>query len=281
MSSSETLLARRKLVNLAMMGLCSGAAGLAILVLALILWHLVSRGIAALSPDIFTRTTPPPGSPGGLLNPILGSLAMSAAGIAVAAPLGVLSGTYLAEYGRYSRVAQVVRFVNDILLSAPSIIVGLFVYSVMVVPMSHFSGWAGAAALALVAVPVIVRTTEDVLRMVPATLREAAFALGVPYWRFIVNVAWRAAKSGIVTGILLAVARISGETAPLLFTALNNQFLSTDMNGPTASLPVVIFQFAMSPYRDWQQLAWAGALLVSVAVLLINVLARWLARQRA
>lgn len=280
MISSEALLARRKLVNLAMMALCSGAAGLAILVLALILWHLVSRGVAALSPDIFLLTTPPPGSPGGLLNPILGSLAMSAAGIAVAAPLGVLSGTYLAEYGRYSRVAQVVRFINDILLSAPSIIVGLFVYSVMVMPMHHFSGWAGAAALALVAVPVIVRTTEDVLRMVPATLREAAFALGVPYWRFIVNVAWRAARSGIVTGILLAVARISGETAPLLFTALNNQFLSTDMNGPTASLPVVIFQFAMSPYRDWQHLAWAGALLVSATVLLINVLARWLARQR-
>jgi len=281
LSNGETLLARRKLVNLVMMGLCSGAAGLAILVLALILWHLVSRGLAAISPDIFTRTTPPPGSPGGLLNPILGSVAMSAAGIAVAAPLGLLSGTYLAEYGRYSRVAQVVRFINDILLSAPSIIVGLFVYSVMVVPMSHFSGWAGAAALALVAVPVIVRTTEDVLRMVPATLREAAFALGVPYWRFIVNVAWRAARSGIITGILLAVARISGETAPLLFTALNNQFLTTDMNAPTASLPVVIFQFAMSPYRDWQQLAWAGALIVSATVLLINVLARWLARQRA
>lgn len=271
---------QRQFANLAMMGACAFAAFLAVLVLALILWHLLMRGFDALTLDTFTMTTPPPGSKGGLLNPILGSLAMTGAGIAVAAPLGVLSGTYLAEYGRHSRVAHGVRFINDILLSAPSIIIGLFVYSVMVVPMSHFSGWAGAAALALVAVPVIVRTTEDVLRLVPASLREAAFALGVPYWRFIVSVAWRAARTGILTGILLAVARISGETAPLLFTALNNQFFASSMNAPTASLPVVIFQFAMSPYHDWQRLAWAGALLISATVLLINVLARWLARQR-
>lgn len=282
MIASEALLARRKLVNLVMMALCTGAAALAILVLALILWHLVSRGVAALSPDILLRTTPPPGSPGGLLNPILGSLAMSAAGIAVAAPLGLLSGTYLAEYGRYSRVAPAVRFVNDILLSAPSIVVGLFVYSVMVMPMHHFSGWAGAAALALVAVPVIVRTTEDVLRMVPATLREAAFALGVPYWRFIVNVAWRAAKSGIVTGILLAVARISGETAPLLFTAFGNEFFSLDIGGAISAVPLTMYKFAGSGFENWEQLAWAGALLVTLFVLTTSLLARFiLLRKRA
>jgi len=269
---------RRRIANLAMMGLCAFAALAAVAVLALILWKLAASGVSALTWDIVRESTPPPGSRGGLLNAILGSLMMSAAGIAVAAPLGVMAGTYLAEYGRNSRLAHGVRFINDILLSAPSIIAGLFVYSLMVVPMGHFSGWAGAAALAVVAVPVIVRTTEDVLRLVHPALREAAFALGIPYWRYIVAIAWRSARSGIVTGILLAVARVSGETAPLLFTALNNQFLSTNMNAPTASLPVVIFQFAMSPYRDWQRLAWAGALLISAAVLAVNLVARRMAR---
>ncbi|MGE4528685.1 MAG: phosphate ABC transporter permease PstA [Rhodospirillaceae bacterium] len=274
------LSARRRWRNRILMGLCGAAAATALLALALILWRLVLGGGAALSWDILRLTTPPPGSKGGLLNPILGSLAMSGAGIAAAAPLGVLAGTYLAEYGRHERLAHAIRFINDILLSAPSIIIGLFVYSLLVVPMGHFSGWAGALALALVAVPVIVRTTEDVMRLIPASLREAAVALGIPYWRFIVSVAWRSARVGILTGILLAVARISGETAPLLFTALNNQFLASGMNAPTASLPVVIFQFAMSPYADWQELAWAGALLISASVLLLNICARFLARRR-
>jgi len=212
-----------------------------------------------------------------LANAILGSLAMTGAAIVVAAPVGVLTGTWLAEYARRSKLAAAVRFLNDTLLSAPSIIIGLFVYALMVLPMGHFSGWAGAVALALIAVPVIVRTTEDMLVLVPDQLREAAVALGVPYWQVIMRVTWRAALKGIGTGVLLAVARISGETAPLLFTALNNQFLTVDMNGPMPSLPVAIFQFAMSPYRDWQQLAWAGALVISASVLMLNIVARTMA----
>jgi phosphate transport system permease protein len=202
---------------------------------------------------------------------------MTLIAIVAATPIAVLAGTYLAEYGRGSRLGQMVRFLNDTLLSAPSIIIGLFIYGVMVIPAGHFSGWAGAAALALIALPIIVRTTEDMMRLIPDSLREAAVALGCPYWRMVVSVGWRAARSGILTGILLAVARISGETAPLLFTSLNNQFVTTDMNAPMASLPVVIFQFAMSPYRDWQRLAWAGALLITFGVLLLNVVARTIA----
>ena len=225
----------------------------------------------------FLEPTPPPGSKGGLANAIIGSLVMTGLGIVIATPLGVLTGSYLAEYARRSKLAVIVRFVNDTLLSAPSIIIGLFVYAIVVVPMGHFSGWAGGVALALIATPVIVRTTEDMLLLVPDQLREASVALGMPLWRAIVKVSWRAASKGILTGILLAVARISGETAPLLFTALNNQFMTFDINRPMPSLPVAIFQFAMSPYKDWQELAWAGALLISVSVLLLNILARTMA----
>ncbi|WP_372088136.1 phosphate ABC transporter permease PstA (plasmid) [Tistrella mobilis] len=271
---SPARLRQRRLVNLVMTGLCTAAALAALLVLALILWELVIRGAGALSLDVFTRATPPPGSRGGLLNAILGSLSMTAAAIAVATPVGVLTGTWLAEYGRDSRIAGIVRLFADTLLSAPSIIVGLTVYVLIVVPLGHFSGWAGAAALALIAVPVIVRTTEDMLALVPDQLREAAVALGMPRWRMIAGVTWRAAASGILTGVLLAIARIAGETAPLLFTALNNQFYAYDLSGPTPSLPVVIFQFAMSPYRDWQDLAWAGALLIAAGVLLLSITAR-------
>jgi len=271
---SPARLRRRRLVNLVMTGLCTAAALAALLVLALILWELVIRGAGALSLDVFTRATPPPGSRGGLLNAILGSLSMTAAAIAVATPVGVLTGTWLAEYGRDSRAAGLVRLFADTLLSAPSIIVGLTVYVLLVVPLGHFSGWAGAVALALIAVPVIVRTTEDMLALVPDQLREAAVALGMPRWRMIAGVTWRAAAGGILTGVLLAIARIAGETAPLLFTALNNQFYAWDLTGPTPSLPVVIFQFAMSPYRDWQDLAWAGALLIAAGVLLLSITAR-------
>jgi phosphate transport system permease protein len=240
----------------------------------LILGKLVIAGVAALSPRIFTEGTPAPGGKGGLINAILGSAAMTLIAIMAATPIAILAGTYLAEYGRGSRLSHIIRFLNDTLLSAPSIILGLFIYSVMVIPAGHFSGWAGAASLALIGLPVIVRTTEDMMRLVPDSLREAAVALGCPYWRMIVSIGWRAARPGILTGILLAVARISGETAPLLFTALNNQFVTTNMNAPMASLPVVIFQFAMSPYPDWQNLAWTGALLITLSVLLLNVVAR-------
>jgi len=268
---------RRRLINRLMTGLFLLATAIAVGALVVILWKLVVAGVAALSPMIFLRGTPAPGGKGGLINAILGSVAMTLIAIVVATPIAVLAGTYLAEYGRSSRLGSIVRFLNDTLLSAPSIIIGLFIYGVMVLPAGHFSGWAGAAALAVIALPVIVRTSEDMMRLIPDSLREAAVALGCPYWRMVVSVGWRAAKSGILTGILLAVARISGETAPLLFTSLNNQFVTTDMNAPMASLPVVIFQFAMSPYRDWQTLAWAGALLITLGVLLLNVVARTIA----
>jgi len=264
----------RNIINTMMTGLFMLATAIAVGALVLILGKLVLAGAAAFSPDLFTKGTPAPGGKGGLLNAILGSAAMALIAIMVATPLAVLAGTYLAEYGRRSRLGQIVRFLNDTLLSAPSIIIGLFIYGVMVIPAGHFSGWAGAAALALIALPVIVRTTEDMMRLIPDTLREAAVALGCPYWRMIVSIGWRAARPGILTGVLLAVARVSGETAPLLFTALNNQFVTTDMNAPMASLPVVIFQFAMSPYQDWQNLAWAGALLITFSVLFLNVVAR-------
>jgi phosphate transport system permease protein len=224
--------------------------------------------------------TPPPGSDGGLLNPIVGSLIMTGIAVLIGTPIGILAGTYMAEYGRYSPLTTVVRFINDILLSAPSIIVGLFVYEVMVYPMGHFSAIAGAAALALIVIPVVVRTTEDMLLLVPNTLREAAFALGVPRHRIIAQIVYRAARAGMLTGVLLAIARISGETAPLLFTALNNQFWSVNLNAPMASLPAVIFQFALSPYKDWQQLAWTGALIITIAVLALSIIARALAGAR-
>jgi len=269
--------ARRHLVNYVVIALSVMATGFGLLWLILVLSTLLINGIGAITPSLFAQMTPPPGSSGGLLNAIAGSVMMTAIATAIGTPTGILAGTFLAEYARPSRFGEVVRFVNDILLSAPSIIVGLFVYQVMVVRMGHFSAWAGAAALAIIVVPVVVRTTEDMLRLVPATLREAAVALGAPKWKVIVMVAYRAAMQGMMTGVLLAVARISGETAPLLFTALNNQFWSSDLNAPMANLPVVIFQFAMSPYADWQTLAWGGALLITAAILLLNISARTLA----
>jgi phosphate transport system permease protein len=270
----------RRRNNTIVMGLCMAASafGLAflVLILAALLWH----GLWGFTPAVFTEMTPPPGASGGLLNAIMGSLIMTVLGLAIGAPLGMLAGTYMAEYGRYSRLTTVVRFINDILLSAPSIIIGLFIYEVLVVRMGHFSGLAGALALAVIVVPVVVRTTEDMLLLVPGPLREAAAALGLPRSYVITRIAYRAASAGLITGVLLAVARISGETAPLLFTALNNQFWSTDLNAPMASLPAVIFQFALSPYKDWQQLAWTGALIITFAVLALSILARVLARQR-
>jgi phosphate transport system permease protein len=247
-----------------------------VVILGVLLW----KGFSGLSLDVFTQMTPPPGAAGGLLNPIVGSLMLTALAVLIGTPIGMLAGTYMAEYGRYSPLSSVVRFINDILLSAPSIIVGLFVYEIMVAPMGHFSGWAGAVALAVIVIPVVVRTTEDMLNLVPNTLREAAAAIGVPRAVVIARVCYRAARAGMITGVLLAVARISGETAPLLFTSLNNQFWSLDLNAPVASLPAVIFQFALSPYRDWQRLAWTGALIITLAVLALSIFARALAAPR-
>jgi phosphate transport system permease protein len=268
------LYTRRRLLNYLVVGLSLGATGFGLLFLAFVLGTLLTNGIGGLSLTLFTQATPPPGSAGGLINAICGSLAMTAIATLVGTPTGILAGTFLAEYAHNSRLGEIVRFINDILLSAPSIIVGLFVYTVLVVPMGHFSAWAGSVALAIIMIPVIVRTTEDMLNLVPSALREAAAALGAPKWKIIVTVTYRSAVQGMLTGVLLAVARISGETAPLLFTALNNQFWSTDLNRPMANLPVVIFQFAMSPYADWQTLAWAGALLITAAILVLNVGAR-------
>jgi phosphate transport system permease protein len=250
--------------------------GWLVLILGVLLWE----GFSGLSLKVFTEMTPPPGADGGLLNPIFGSLIMTGLAVAIGTPVGILAGTYMAEYGRYARTTSVVRFINDILLSAPSIIVGLFIYEVMVAQMGHFSGWAGAVALAVIVVPVVIRTTEDMLLLVPNPLREAAAALGMPRAYIIRHVAYRAAKAGIVTGVLLAIARISGETAPLLFTALNNQFWSHNLNAPMASLPAVIFQFALSPYADWQKLAWTGALIITLAVLTLSIVARALTGSR-
>ena len=257
-----------------------GAACFGLTWLLLILTVLVVKGVGGLSPSVFSEMTPPPGGEGGLLNPIMGSLIMTIMAVLIGTPLGIMAGTYMAEYGRYSKLTMIVRFINDILLSAPSIVIGLFVYELMVATMGHFSAWAGAVALAIIVIPVVVRTTEDMLLLVPNTLREASAALGLPQWLVIRHVAYRAARAGITTGVLLAVARITGETAPLIFTALNNQFFSWDLNAPMASLPVVIFQFALSPYEDWQQLAWTGALLVTAAVLALSILARMLASKR-
>jgi len=248
--------------------------------LVLILGALLWEGFSGLSLAVFTEMTPPPGSSGGLLNAILGSLIITTLAVLIGTPVGILAGTYMAEYGRHDRLTSVVRFINDILLSAPSIVIGLFIYEVMVAPMGHFSGYAGAVALAVIVMPVVVRTTEDMLLLVPNQLREAAAALGMPRAFIIMRVCYRAAKAGMITGILLAIARISGETAPLLFTALNNQFWSTDLNAPTASLPVVIFQFALSPYKEWQALAWTGALLITLTVLTLSILARVLSASR-
>jgi phosphate transport system permease protein len=274
----SALYRKRRRRNAIATGLMIGATGLGLGWLVVILGVLVWNGIGGLSLAVFTENTPPPGAAGGLLNPIVGSLLLTLGAVAVGTPLGILAGTWMAEYGRYARLTPVVRFVNDILLSAPSIVIGLFVYEILVAPIGHFSGYAGAAALALIVVPVVVRTTEDMLRLVPNELREAAASVGMPRSVLITRLVYRAAATGLLTGVLLAIARISGETAPLLFTALNNQFFSLNMGQPVASLPVVIFQFALSPYKDWQELAWAGALIITLAVLALSITARTLAR---
>ncbi|HXL47754.1 MAG TPA: phosphate ABC transporter permease PstA [Xanthobacteraceae bacterium] len=274
------LYAARRRRNRIMMGLSLAATlmglGWLVAILAVLLWE----GLSGLSLAVFTEMTPPPGAAGGLLNPIVGSLFLTILAVLIGTPVGILAGTYMAEYGRHDRVTSVVRFINDILLSAPSIVVGLFIYEVMVAPMGHFSGLAGAVALAVIVIPVVVRTTEDMLILVPNQLREAAAALGTPRAFVITTVCYRAAKAGMITGVLLATARISGETAPLLFTALNNQFWSTNLNAPMASLPTVIFQFALSPYKDWQALAWTGALIITFTVLALSIVARALAASR-
>jgi phosphate transport system permease protein len=242
--------------------------------LVLILGALLWKGFGGLSLRVFSEMTPPPGSSGGLLNPIFGSLILTGLAVLIGTPIGILAGTYMAEYGRYARLTSIVRFINDILLSAPSIVVGLFIYEIMVAPMGHFSGLAGGVALAVLVIPVVVRTTEDMLTLVPNSLREAATSIGLPRSLTITRICYRAARAGMLTGVLLAVARISGETAPLLFTSLNNQFWSTNLNAPMASLPAVIFQFALSPYKDWQALAWTGALIITLAVLALSITAR-------
>ena len=271
------LYARRRLVNSVALTVATAAAAFGLVWLIWILGTLFYNGISAINLGIFTEMTPPPGDKGGLLNAIFGSIILTIGATLLSAPIGMLAGTYLAEYGKKGVLAETVRFINDILLSAPSIVVGLFIYEVLVVPMGHFSAWAGIVVLAVIAIPVIVRTTEDMLTLVPNGLREAAAALGTPMWKVIVTIAYRAARNGIITGILLAIARVSGETAPLLFTALNNQFWSTDFNAPMASLPVTIFQFALSPYDDWQSLAWVGALIITITILILNIVARALA----
>jgi len=265
---------RRQLKSRIFLGLSVAATLFGLGWLAAILGTLIYEGLSGIDLAIFTESTPPPGAMGGLLNAIFGSIFMSVFAVVLGTPIGIFAGTYLAEYGRHSRFALLVRFVNDILLSAPSIVLGLFIYDAMVLSMGHFSAWAGGAALATIVVPVVVRTTENMLLLIPNALREAAAALGAPRSHIIRQVTWRAARAGMITGILLAVARISGETAPLLFTALNNQFWSINPNAPMASLPVAIFQMAMSPYADWHRLAWSGALLITMTVLLLSIVAR-------
>lgn len=277
----QALFNKRKRVNAIGLTLSLIAMSIGMVFLFWILSVLLYKGFAAISPSLFLQSTPAPGTEGGgLANPIVGSLMIVGACTFISTPIGILAGIYLSEYGNKSRFAEVTRFVTDIMLSAPSIVVGLFVYAIVVYQVKHFSGWAGTIALSLIAIPVVVRTTENMLRLVPLTLREAAYALGAPKWKVAVSITLTAAKSGVITGILLALARVSGETAPLLFTALNNQFFSTNMNAPMANLPVVIFQFAMSPYDNWIDLAWGGALLITFAVLGLNILARVVFREK-
>ncbi len=275
------LYARRRFINIVSLTISVLAMLFGLFWLGWILWTLLEHGLPGLGMHVFTQTTPPPGSSGGLINAIVGSLMMVAIATVIGTPIGILAGTYLAEFGQRGWLAPVTRFINDVLLSAPSIVIGLFVYEIYVVKVGHFSGWGGALALSMLVIPVVIRTTENMLRLIPNSLREAAAALGTPQWKIINFVTLRAARAGILTGILLAVARISGETAPLLFTALNNQFWSSNMNQPMANLPVVIFQFAMSPYEDWHSLAWAGALLITLSVLALNIVARVMFRQNA
>jgi phosphate transport system permease protein len=276
-----SLYARRRFINGLSLTVSVLAMAFGLFWLGWILWTLLMQGLPGMSSTIFTQTTPPPGSQGGLGNAIWGSLMMTSLATLIGTPIGILAGTYLAEFGQRGWLAPATRFINDILLSAPSIVIGLFIYEIYVVKVGHFAGWGGTLALAIIVIPVVIRTTENMLRLIPNTLREAAAALGTPQWKVISFVTLRAARAGILTGILLAVARISGETAPLLFTALNNQFWSNNMNQPMANLPVVIFQFAMSPYDDWRSLAWAGALLITFSVLTLNIVARLMFRQKA
>ncbi|MDO8895841.1 phosphate ABC transporter permease PstA [Nitrosomonas sp.] len=271
---------RRRIVNAINLTFSILAMAFGLFWLFWILFTLFEKGLGGISIATFTQMTPAPGSTGGLLNAIAGSLVMVILATLIGTPVGIMAGTYLAEYGQRGWLAPVTRFINDILLSAPSIVIGLFVYTVYVAKMGHFSGWAGALALSLIVIPVVVRTTEDMLRLIPDSLREAAAALGAPQWKIVTLVTWRASKVGIMTGVLLAIARISGETAPLLFTSLNNQFWNADMNQPMANLPVVIFQFAMSPYENWQELAWTGALLITLGVLGLNIAARFFLRKQ-
>ncbi|HYS46543.1 MAG TPA: phosphate ABC transporter permease PstA [Rhizomicrobium sp.] len=280
MIANRALYFRRRLANIGFITLSMGTALFGLVWLGFILGALLKEGVSAMSLSLFTEATPPPGSAGGLLNAIFGSVTMSLGAVLLGTPIGLFAGTYLAEYARHGRLAFVVRFVNDILLSAPSIVTGLFVYELVVVHMGHFSAIAGSLSLMVIVIPVVVRTTENMLLLVPNGLREAATALGAPQNFVIKAVTWKAARAGIITGVLLAVARISGETAPLLFTALNNQFMSTDITKPMASLPVVIFQYALSPYDDWHSLAWGGALLVTATVLVLSILARILENQK-
>jgi phosphate transport system permease protein len=274
MAGNEALYLRRKLTNALAMLLAAAAALFGLFWLVWILWTTVSKGVAALDLDLFTMMTPPPDEPGGLLNAFFGSAVISLLAIVLGTPIGVLAGTFLAEYANHTKLGTAIRFINDILLSAPSIVLGLFVYALVVVPMGHFSALAGAIALAFIALPVIVRTTDEMLRLVPTQMREAALSLGIPQWKVTLQVLYRAALPGIVTGVLLALARISGETAPLLFTAYNNQFWSADLNAPMANVPMVIFQYAMSPYDSWNSIAWAGAFVVTIFVLLLGLVAR-------
>jgi phosphate transport system permease protein len=276
-----SIVSRRAFNDRLATALSLAATAFGLFVLGAILWTLLRNGLGAMSPAIFLEMTPPPGSDGGLANAIAGSLLMTGTAVIVATPVGILAGTYLAEYAQGSKLGEAAKFINDVLLSAPSIIIGLFVYAVLVLPFHHFSAWSGAAALAIIALPVINRTTQDMLALVPNALREAAVALGAPRWKVVTMVVYRSARSGILTGVLLAIARVSGETAPLLFTALNNQYWSTDMSAPMSNLPVVIFQFAVSPYEDWQRLAWGGALIITVAILGLNILARAFAGSRS
>jgi phosphate transport system permease protein len=267
-------ISRRKITAKVALGASGVATLIGLALLAAILWTLFSRGIGGLTWSVFTQTTPAPGSSGGLLNAIYGSLVMTLLGVLIGGPIGILAATYLSEYGRTARLSTVIRFINDVLLSAPSIVIGLFVYTLMVVPMGHFSALAGAVSLAIIVIPVTVRTAEDMLRLIPQTMRHASAALGAQPWRTITSIVYPAARSGLLTGVLLALARVSGETAPLLFTALNNQFWNANLNQPMANLPVVIFQFATSPYKNWQSLAWAGALLITLFVLFLSIIAR-------
>jgi phosphate transport system permease protein len=279
-SMNNSIYRRRRMINAFNMGISMLAMVFGLFWLCWILYTLLDNGLSGIALSVFTASTPPPGEMGGLGNAILGSLLMTTFGTLIGTPVGILAGIYLAEFGHRGWLAPATRFINDILLSAPSIVIGLFVYEIFVVLQGHFSGWAGALALSLLVIPVVVRTTENMLRLVPNSLREAAVALGTPQWKVTMYVTLRAAKSGVLTGVLLAVARISGETAPLLFTALNNQFWNSNMNQPMANLPIVIFQFAMSPYEDWHTLAWAGSLLITFSVLTLNIVARWLGSQK-